>query len=68
MASKSLQGFSRSLNALRGYIGGYRDPLAQCLAPQLSRSMATEAALPSEVVTGLNNLSLHENSSPASGM
>ncbi|QSZ37306.1 hypothetical protein DSL72_009400 [Monilinia vaccinii-corymbosi] len=46
MATKGLQSFTRSLNAFRASINSARDPLAQCLAPQFTRSMATEAPLP----------------------
>ncbi|CAG8977245.1 hypothetical protein HYALB_00007941 [Hymenoscyphus albidus] len=46
MAAKGLQGLSKSLGSLRLYSGS-RDPLTQCLAPSLTRSMATEAPLPS---------------------
>lgn len=48
MASKGLQPFARSIGALRAFNARSKDPLVQCLAPQLSRSMATEAPLPSE--------------------
>ncbi|KAB8296192.1 hypothetical protein EYC80_008975 [Monilinia laxa] len=49
MATKGLQSFTRSLNAFRTSINSARDPLSQCLAPQLTRSMATEAPLPSSI-------------------
>ncbi|KAI9649119.1 54S ribosomal protein yml6, mitochondrial [Ciborinia camelliae] len=49
MATKGLQSFTRSLNAFRTSINSARDPLAQCLAPQFTRSMATEAPLPSSI-------------------
>ncbi|TVY89570.1 54S ribosomal protein yml6, mitochondrial [Lachnellula willkommii] len=48
MASKGLQGFSRSARTLRAF-GSSKDPLTQCLAPRISRSMATEASLPSSL-------------------
>ncbi|KAH6680215.1 50S ribosomal protein-like protein L4 [Halenospora varia] len=51
MASKGLQGFSKSLNTLRAF-GSSKDPLTQCLAPRLSRSMATETSLPSSLIQG----------------
>ncbi|ESZ96551.1 hypothetical protein SBOR_3053 [Sclerotinia borealis F-4128] len=46
MATKGLQSFTKSLNAFRTSVNSARDPLAQCLAPQFTRSMATEAPLP----------------------
>ncbi|PQE06846.1 hypothetical protein CJF32_00010382 [Rutstroemia sp. NJR-2017a WRK4] len=49
MATKGFKSFARSLNALRPFSNGSRDPLTQCLAPQFARSMATEASLPSSV-------------------
>ncbi|RAL64800.1 hypothetical protein DID88_001397 [Monilinia fructigena] len=49
MATKGLQSFTRSLNAFRTSINSARDPLSQCLAPQFTRSMATEAPLPSSI-------------------
>ncbi|CZS97358.1 hypothetical protein WAI453_008575 [Rhynchosporium graminicola] len=47
MASKGLQSLSRSFRALRVFPSGAKDPLRQCLAPRLGRSMATETAMPS---------------------
>ncbi|KAL3423258.1 ribosomal protein L4/L1 family protein [Phlyctema vagabunda] len=64
MASKGLQGFSKRLNTLRGVIAGSKDPLTQCLAPRMSRTMATETSLPSGLV-GLNNLPLPTKPSDA---
>ncbi|KAH6724272.1 50S ribosomal protein-like protein L4 [Leptodontidium sp. MPI-SDFR-AT-0119] len=54
MASKSLQSFSRSLRAIRALPLGVKDPLAQCLAPRLSRSMATETTMPSNLTQEFN--------------
>ncbi|KAL2075506.1 hypothetical protein VTL71DRAFT_449 [Oculimacula yallundae] len=51
MASKGLQGFSRSLRTIRLFPSGAKDPLTQCLAPRLTRSMATETTMPSEAAT-----------------
>ncbi|TVY36173.1 54S ribosomal protein yml6, mitochondrial [Lachnellula occidentalis] len=48
MASKGLQGFTRSARTLRT-LGSSKDPLTQCLAPRLSRSMAIETSLPSSL-------------------
>ncbi|KAF7930365.1 uncharacterized protein EAE98_004765 [Botrytis deweyae] len=49
MATKGLQSFAKSLNAFRTSINSARDPLTQCLAPQFTRTMATEAPLPSGI-------------------
>ncbi|PMD59229.1 50S ribosomal protein-like protein L4 [Hyaloscypha bicolor E] len=49
MASKRMQSFSRSLKTLRTFNSTSKDPLTQCLAPGLSRSMATETSMPSQV-------------------
>ncbi|KAG9235227.1 putative 60S ribosomal protein yml6, mitochondrial [Amylocarpus encephaloides] len=46
MATKGLQGLSKSLGLLRLSTGS-RDPLTHCLAPSISRSMATVTSLPS---------------------
>ncbi|KFY61974.1 hypothetical protein V497_02678 [Pseudogymnoascus sp. VKM F-4516 (FW-969)] len=46
MASKSL---SRGLQTLRSSMGTSRDPLTQCLAPALTRSMATETTFQSGI-------------------
>ncbi|PSS13141.1 hypothetical protein M430DRAFT_143811 [Amorphotheca resinae ATCC 22711] len=56
MAAKGFQSFSRSLNSLSSFISSSsRDPLTRCLAPRLTRSMATEAPLPSEPASGTSN-------------
>ncbi|KAG9248905.1 50S ribosomal protein-like protein L4 [Calycina marina] len=46
MATRRVHSFTKTLGALRSTIAGPRDPLIQCLAPRLSRSMATETTLP----------------------
>ncbi|OBT69546.1 hypothetical protein VE03_01230 [Pseudogymnoascus sp. 23342-1-I1] len=46
MASKSL---SRGLQTLRSSLGTSRDPLTQCLAPALTRSMATDTTFQSGI-------------------
>ncbi|TVY57022.1 54S ribosomal protein yml6, partial [Lachnellula suecica] len=55
MASK---GFVRTLRAF----GSSRDPLTQCLAPRLSRTMATETSMPSSLTHEFNPSSLHNAS------
>ncbi|KAH7419360.1 50S ribosomal protein-like protein L4 [Cadophora sp. MPI-SDFR-AT-0126] len=54
MASKGLQGFSRSFRTIRTFSSGVKDPLTQCLAPRLSRSMATETTMPSNLAQEFN--------------
>ncbi|PVH89572.1 50S ribosomal protein-like protein L4 [Cadophora sp. DSE1049] len=54
MASKGLQSFSRSFRTIRTFPSGVKDPLTQCLAPRLSRSMATETTVPSNLTQEFN--------------
>ncbi|PBP21376.1 60S ribosomal protein L4 [Diplocarpon rosae] len=63
MASKSLQGFSRSFRSLRALSSGASDLLA-CLAPRLSRSMATETTMPSNITQEYNPSFLQTASDP----
>ncbi|KAH7342656.1 50S ribosomal protein-like protein L4 [Rhexocercosporidium sp. MPI-PUGE-AT-0058] len=64
MASKSLQSFSRSLRTLRTFPSGVKDPLTQCLAPRLSRSMASETTMPSNLTQDFNPTFLETAADP----
>ncbi|KAJ5042932.1 uncharacterized protein L3040_004322 [Drepanopeziza brunnea f. sp. 'multigermtubi'] len=68
MASKGLQKFSRSLITLRTLSSGVKDPLTQCLAPRLSRSMATETTMPSNITHEFNPSFLETASDPTYGL
>ncbi|CAL3969339.1 unnamed protein product [Diplocarpon coronariae] len=64
MASKGLQSFSRSFRTLRAFSSGSSDPLVQCLAPRLTRSMATETTMPSNITQEFNPSFLQTASDP----
>ncbi|KIN04261.1 hypothetical protein OIDMADRAFT_178305 [Oidiodendron maius Zn] len=68
MAPKGFHGFSKGLHTFSTFLTSSRDPLTRCLAPRLTRSMATEVPLPSDQSQMASSGLIYDTSSYSSSL